>query len=138
MKLAAAFLADDATPNPDGTFNVWRAGIGRTAAPSFPVYVKYALVVMLEAEPDEVIGKMHELRIHASHAGGSIGTLRVPVAAEEIPGQKWYLLRVLVTVDFVANTAGEGTFEMSVDGELLPLIHFEVVPADTVGPAASS
>lgn len=127
MKLGAAFLADAAMAVPDGTFMVWRGGITNSAVASFPAPVKYSLVVRLEAEPDEVVGKLNELTIDGTHDGSSIGTVRLPVAIPEVPGQKRYYLNFVVDLVFIARRPGEGMIQLAIAGKSLPLIHFEIV-----------
>ena len=53
MMRAKLILADAATPHPDGTISMLRAGINHVASDKLPVVLKASLVVRIECEPDD-------------------------------------------------------------------------------------
>lgn len=128
MKLEAAFLADAALFAQDGTFMVWRGGVDRTVAAHFPAQVKYALVVRLEAGPDEVAGQLHTLTLDLTYEGERIGpTMHIPVAVQENPALKRYHMNILTNVVIEVQHPGEGSIHARIADVALPLIYFEVV-----------
>ncbi len=58
----------------DGTLMIWRGGVDRTVASDFSASAKYALIVRLEATPDEVVGKLYTLTIDITFEGERIGS----------------------------------------------------------------
>jgi hypothetical protein len=126
MKLGAAFLAEDAMPNIDGTFAVWRGGITDAWVPKLPGPVKYVLVLRLELD-DQEVGQLHRLRLTTFHGGARVSETNVPIAMRVIPGEIRYYLNVLMPIQFVAASEGEGHIEAVIDDtERLPHQHFRV------------
>ena len=132
MKLEAAFLADAAMYGHDGTLMIWRGGVDRTVASDFPAPAKYALIVRLEATPDEVVGKLHTLTIDITFEGERIGsTMRLPVAVQEKPGLRRYHMNILANLVIEVPQPGEGTIHARIADVSLPLIYFEVIKGAT-------
>lgn len=127
MKLQAAFLADAIMANADGTFMVWRGGITHTWAISFPVPIRFVMLLRIEFDPAEAAA-VHNLNMHIVHAEKEVAPWQVmPIVLREAPGERRIYFNAMTAVEFMAEQPGEGFVEANVDGDLrLPLLYFTV------------
>jgi hypothetical protein len=127
MNLRAAFLAQEASQNADGTFMVWRGGINEFQVPVFPMLVRTSLVLRIEADPEES-RRLHTIRIRIVYMGQPAPWQEIPAAFKEpMPPLPVSYLNLLVTLGFGVVQPGEGAVELAVDGELVaPSLLFTV------------
>jgi hypothetical protein len=127
MKLQAAFLADAALMNSDGTFMVWRGGITEIASADWPAQVQFALVLRLEADPDEA-RELHEMSLHIVHAETEVVPWQAtPLALRVAPGEPRLYLNIVVSISFDVELPGEGLIEAIIDGDMrVPHLHYAV------------
>lgn len=129
MKLQAAFLADAAMGNVDGTFMVWRGGITDMHSSAFPAPIRFVLVLRIEADRAEAL-HLHQLRMRIIHAGIEIGPWQTSPLAMPDPGEgaRAYL-NFLANIQLAVPQPGEGYIEALVDDEIrLPFLYFRVFP----------
>jgi hypothetical protein len=136
MKLQAAFLADAAMVNADGTFMVWRGGVTESLAAAFPTLVRYVMVLRIEADPDEA-RQLHELRMHIVHGDVEVVPWQTtPLAMREADGQPRLYLNLIVTMQFPVQLPGDGFIEAIIDGDMrLPHLYFAVHATPGAQPA---
>ena len=129
MNLRAAFLAQDASQNADGTFMVWRGGITDFGSTNFPVLITAALVLRVEADAEES-RRLHRIRIRVVQGGAEHPWSEMPMAFREpAPDQRAYL-NLLVNLHLGIREPGAGRVELAVDDELImPHIPFTVMQA---------
>lgn len=126
MKLGAAFLAEAAMPNVDGTFAIWRGGLTDTWHPALPALVSYAFVLRLEFD-DQEVNQLHRLRLATYHAGVKVVETSIPIAIRPVPGESRYYVNLLMPIRFIAASPGDGHIEAALDDyEGLPHQHFRV------------
>jgi hypothetical protein len=127
MNLRAAFLAQEASQNMDGTFMVWRGGINEFQSPLFPVVLRTALVLRIEANPEES-SRLHQIRLRVVFDKQEPPWQEIPAAFKEpVPPLPVSFLNLLVTLGFGVSGPGEGQVEVAVDGELVaPHLLFSV------------
>jgi hypothetical protein len=127
VKLHAAFLADAAVLNADGTFMVWRGGITETTTSGWPTPVRYTMVLRLEADPDEA-RELHELSLHIVHDGTEISPWQTtPLALRVGPDEPRLYLNIIVSISFAVGQPGEGLIEAVIDGDMrVPHLYFRV------------
>jgi hypothetical protein len=128
VKLQAAFLAETALGNADGTFMVWRAGITDMNVSVFPAPMQFTLVLRLEADRAEA-GQLHHLQMKIIHAGIEVGPWqKVPLAFPEPADFGRSYLNMLSRIQMVVSQPGEGFIEAIVDDGLrIPHLYFRVV-----------
>ena len=142
MKLQAAFLAQEAIGNADGTFMVWRGGITDMLVPGFPAAIRFVLILRIEADREEA-RRLHQLRMRITHAEIEIGPWQTAPLAMPDPGEgaRAYL-NLLSNIQLVVSQPGEGYIEALIDDDIrLPLLYFRVfaMPASglSLGPSAN-
>lgn len=127
MNLRAVFLAQEAIQNLDGTFMVWRGGINEFQVSTFPVLLRTALVLRIEADPEEA-RRLHHIRLRVTHAGDDPPWQDIPAAFKEpVPPLPVSYLNLLVNLAIGIVRPGEGAVDIAVDGELVaPSLLFTV------------
>jgi hypothetical protein len=140
VKLQAAFLADAAMGNVDGTFMVWRGGITDMFSSAFPAPIRFVLVLRIEADREEA-RRLHQLRMRIMHAEIEIGPWQTAPLAMPDPGEggRAYL-NLLSNIQLAVPQPGEGYIEALVDDDIrLPLLYFRVfqLPAGGLPPGPS-
>ena len=135
MNLRAVFLADAVMQNADGTFMVWRGGVTDTLVAAFPAAVQYALLLRLEADPDEA-KQLHEMATAVYHKGEQVGPQQTsPLALRAVPGEPRIYLNVVVNLQLMINEPGEGFVQVVFDRAVrVPRVYFTVRPIPGVGP----
>jgi hypothetical protein len=128
VNLRAAFLAQEALQNSDGTFMVWRGGITDFQVAVFPIMIKASLVLRIEADAQEA-RLLHHIRFRVVHAGEEHQWQQLPVAFKDPPHlEASSYLNLLVTLHVGITRPGEGRVDVVVDEELIsPHIPFTVV-----------
>jgi hypothetical protein len=127
VNLRAAFLAQEALQNLDGTFMVWRGGITEFQVPIFPMMIRAALVLRIEADAEES-RTLHHIRIRVAHAGEEHAWTDVPAAFREPPAGARSYLNLLVNLNVGITQPGDGRVDVAVDNELVaPHLHFAVI-----------
>ena len=106
---------------------VWRGGITDVTASTFPAPVRYALVLRLEADPDEAT-RLHEMSTGLYYAGVPLAPPQsIPLALKIGAGEPRLYLNVVVNLAFVVFQPGEGYVEVVFDRELVvPRVYFRV------------
>jgi hypothetical protein len=127
MRLRAAFLAQDAVQNQDGTFMVWRGGINKFQATSFPAPFRLFLILRLEAEGEEA-RSLHRLGLRVVHAGREYPWQESPIAFKEPePPDPHSYLNLLANLNLVLDSPGMGRVELLIDEEgIIPGLPFQV------------
>jgi hypothetical protein len=127
MNLRAAFLAGDAIQNQDGTFMVWRGGINRFQATSFPALMRLALILRLEADGTEA-SDLHRLGMRVVQAGQEYPWQESPLAFKEPdPPDPHSYLNLLANMNMVFDRPGMGRIELVIDQEaIIPGLPFMV------------
>src|SRR6266849_1273767 len=127
MNLRAAFLAQEALQNADGTFMVWRGGITEFQVTALPVMITASLVLRIEADAQEA-RRLHHIRFRVVHAGQEPPWHEVPAAFKEPPQpQVPSYLNLLVNFHVGVTQPGEGHIDVVVDQELIsPHLPFTV------------
>jgi len=111
MYIRALVPCDAILENPDGSFDLKRAGINELVAPHFPAQMNFAVLLRLELDDDEAL-KLHWARISVSHAGVPLlPDVPTPlVVRNRVPGQPCYLN---LFMRFNLELAGPGELQLS-------------------------
>jgi hypothetical protein len=124
--LQAAFLADRAQANPDGTFMVWRGGITQVESSAFPAPVNLTLVLRLEADREDAEA-LHEFGMRIMLGEHEIGPWRtLPLALRVPEGEDRVYLNMVMDLRFVVQEPGVAVLESMVDDRPVPTIRLKV------------
>lgn len=106
---------------------VWRGGINEFQVPVFPALVRAALVLRVEADTEEA-RVLHAIRLRIVYGGGEPAWQEIPAAFKDpIPPLPVSYLNLLVNIGVGVDRPGEGSVQLSVDGELIaPHLLFSV------------
>ncbi|HZV52328.1 MAG TPA: hypothetical protein VFD49_21515 [Candidatus Dormibacteraeota bacterium] len=127
MNLRAAFLAQEAIQNSDGTFMVWRGGVDNFGVLTFPALLHVYVVLRFEADAEES-RQLYRLRMRVTHQTVEGSWQEIPIAFKEPPSpdQKSYL-NLLMNVNFGVRGPGPGRVEVAIDDVLIaPALAFQV------------
>ena len=127
MKLRAAFLAERAIQNQDGTFMVWRGGITNFGVGLFPAVIQAALILRLEADPDEA-RELHTLGLRIVHNDEELPWQESPIAFKEPqPPDTVSYLNMLINFNLGIGKPGPGRIQIVLDGSTgVPALTFRV------------
>ena len=106
---------------------VWRGGINEFQVTTFPVLLRTALVLRLEADPEEA-RRLHHIRLRVTHMGDDPPWQEIPAAFKEpVAPLPVSYLNLLVNLALGIVRPGEGAVEIAVDRELVaPSLLFTV------------
>jgi hypothetical protein len=130
VNLRAAFLAEQALQNPDGTFMVWRGGITDFNVIQFPALIHAVMILRLEADAAEA-RQLHALRVRVVHDGLQAPWHESPIAFKDpqAPETTSYL-NMLVNLNVGFSRPGTGRIEVALNVvESIPPLVFAVKQA---------
>ncbi len=116
MNVRAAFLAEAAMSNQDGTFMVWRGGITTVQASAYPTIMRLSLILRLEADAEEA-KELHYLELRIVYEGHEAPWQRIPIAFKEVPqGEKFSYVNIVASLSVQLQGPGDGRIQMKLDG----------------------
>jgi hypothetical protein len=127
VKVRAAFLAQDAVLNDDGTFMVWRGGITNFRLPRFPELVHAALILRLEADAEDA-RQLHTLRVRISHHTQEPPWQEMPIAFKSPTAEEpLAYLNMIVNLYAEVTGPGPGRIEIALGTlDAIPPLRFKV------------
>lgn len=132
MKLGAAFLANSAKNNVDGTFDVIAGGINEFRPVGgyllgAPIQLRFALVVRIELSRREV-EQLRHFQVRLFFNSQYIGRWHdIPIALNPTEGEDRYYINLILNLQYFVPKPGEGYLEMMFDDhQRLPHVHLRV------------
>lgn len=129
MIVRAAFIAQEAQQNSDGTFMVWRGGVTDFGVLAFPSLLKLSIILRLEASRDET-AKVYQMRMRIVHADHPTPWQTLPLAFKQPTADVPSHVNVIAAITFPVAGPGAGRVEIGLDDELIvPRLPFVVAQA---------